>query len=95
MYYCFVAPQLGFFPCSVTHSSGGDHVLLAGSNRQVNLCTRDGTRLQTVCTPKKGWIWAAKAWGRAQVLSGASGGGMCVAVGCDDGSIDMYRLQVC
>lgn len=74
--------KLGFNPCCVSYSAGGEYMMIGGSDCQATLCTREGVKLGSVCQ-KPGWVWAVK--GRP----GFDG----LALGCGDGSIDLYDLK--
>jgi intraflagellar transport protein 122 len=67
----------------VSYTHGGTHILVGGSDHRATLCTREGVKLAAVAT-KSGWVWCCK--GRP--------GHDAVGLGCDDGSIDIYNLQV-
>ena len=52
--------KLGFNPCSISYFGNGEYMLIGGSNKQVLLCTREGTKL-TVVAERSEWIWAIKS----------------------------------
>jgi hypothetical protein len=68
----------------VSYTHGGTHILVGGSDHRATLCTREGVKLAAVATKEGGWVWCCK--GRP--------GHDAVGLGCDDGSIDIYNLQV-
>ncbi|KAJ7417309.1 intraflagellar transport protein 122 isoform X1 [Willisornis vidua] len=73
--------ELGFDPCCVSYFTKGEYLLLAGSDRQVSLFTRDGVRLGTV-GEQSSWVWACRVKPDSSY----------VAVGCQDGTISFYQL---
>lgn len=75
--------RLGFDPCSVRYFSGGQYLVIGGSNRKANLYTRDGVFL-SVLAEQNDWIWAAEA----------KPNGDFVAVGCNDGNVSMHQMHV-
>ncbi|CAM9623274.1 unnamed protein product [Phaeothamnion confervicola] len=74
--------KLDYNPCTLGYCHGGDYIVIGGSDRKTTLLTREGVKIGVVCA-KNGWVWSAK--GRP--------GHDSVAVGCDDGSIELYRLR--
>ncbi|CAM9229049.1 unnamed protein product [Ascophyllum nodosum] len=67
---------------SISYLNGGSYIAIGGSNRKANLCTKEGVLLSTVCEANA-WVWA---------VSGRPGHDE-LAVGCDDGAIQVYKLQ--
>ncbi|XRB06728.1 intraflagellar transport protein 122 [Pycnococcus provasolii] len=68
-------------PCSVAYFTGGEYIVVGGTDKRVSLCTTEGVRLTTVAE-RSSWVWACKP----------RPGMNFVAVGCEDGSIAMYQL---
>ncbi|CAE7942220.1 ift122, partial [Symbiodinium sp. KB8] len=73
--------HLGFDPCSVSHFSNGEYLVVGGSDKKVTLMTKDGIKLNTV-SERSDWVWCAKARPNHNF----------VAVGCNDGSLVMHQL---
>ena len=70
-------------PCSVRPfgGSGGDYLVVAGSDRKATLVTRDGVKLSTVAEGR-GWLW------RAVARPGANA----VAVAGNDGTVALHTV---
>ena len=50
---------LGYDPCCINWFTRGEYVVVAGSDMNCYLHTKDGVKLGTV-GEQKSWIWAAK-----------------------------------
>lgn len=74
------------YPCSISLAtlSGNrtNYMVIAGSNRKVNLYSRDGLRLADLVT-KESWIWAASCHGESDR----------VMIGTGAGGIDMVQIK--
>jgi intraflagellar transport protein 122 len=50
---------LGFDPLCLNFFSDGEVLVISGCNKQLQLFTREGTRLGTLGEPHESWIWTA------------------------------------
>ena len=77
--------SLRFYPCGLSianlQGSKTSYMIIAGSNRKVNLYSRDGMRLAELLE-RPSWIWACAAHGYSDR----------VLVGSDSGAIDMVKM---
>lgn len=73
--------HLGYDPCSVSYFSGGDYLVVGGSDKKVSLWTPEGIRIGVVCE-RDHWVWAAKMKSKQNF----------VAVGCQDGTVSIYQI---
>lgn len=78
--------SLRFYPCglSIANLQGNktNYMVISGSNKKVNLYSRDGMRLAEL-VEKPCWVWACAAHGSSDR----------VIVGSDSGSIDMMQMS--
>lgn len=44
-------------PCSVAYFTGGEYIVVGGTDKRVSLCTTEGVRLTTVAE-RSSWVWA-------------------------------------
>ncbi|MEW5316653.1 MAG: hypothetical protein WDW38_008010 [Sanguina aurantia] len=65
----------------LTYFSNGEYLAVSGTDKTVNLYTREGTFL-TKITERDSWVWSVQPRPKHNF----------VAVGCEDGSIGMYQL---
>jgi len=73
--------RLDFDPCSVDFFSNGDYFVLGGSNKKVQLWSREGVFLGDL-GEREDWIWSAAVRPRQNN----------VVVGCNDGTVMMYQV---
>jgi len=73
--------DLTFDPCSVSYFTGGDYLLVAGSDKKTNLFTKDGTFLLSLAEASD-WVWAVQQRPKQNAI--------CVA--SNDGIIATYQL---
>mmetsp|Transcript_15563 Transcript_15563/g.27636 ORF Transcript_15563/g.27636 Transcript_15563/m.27636 type:complete len:1297 (+) Transcript_15563:197-4087(+) len=73
--------KLDFEPCSIDFFSSGEYFVLAGSNKKVQLWSRDGVMLGDL-GEREDWIWSAAVRPRQNN----------VCIGCNDGSVVMYQV---
>ncbi|XP_064607326.1 intraflagellar transport protein 122 homolog isoform X2 [Liolophura sinensis] len=72
---------LGCDPTCVNWFSKGEYVVVAGSNKQCCLHTKEGVRLGTI-GDQNSWVWCAAVKPDSNY----------VAIGCQDGTIAYYQL---
>jgi intraflagellar transport protein 122 len=72
--------ELKYDPCSLSYFGDGEYLLIGGSDRKVNLMTKEGVFLSTVAE-REDWVWSVKARPKHKFL----------AVGCNDGTIATYQ----
>lgn len=68
-------------PLSLSFFGNGEYMLIGGTDKAVQLYTREGTKLTQVAQ-RDSWVWAVKPRPKHNF----------VAVGCEDGSITVYQL---
>jgi intraflagellar transport protein 122 len=73
--------KLGYDPCSISYFSNGEYIVVGGSNKKANLCTKEGVTLTTI-SERDDWVWNVKARPKQNY----------VAVGCNSGTITVYQL---
>lgn len=61
--------NLPYYPCSITCVNNtfmkSCYLVVTGSNKQVQIMSRDGTKLADVLhKPTESWIWANAAYGK-------------------------------
>jgi intraflagellar transport protein 122 len=64
----------GGLPCSISSFSGGEYIVVAGSDKKATLMTRDGVKLNTVAESKD-WIWNAVTRPRSSSIAVVSNNG--------------------
>ena len=75
--------NLGFDPCSLSYFSNGEFILIAGSNKELTLCSREGIKLSSI-TSEDSWVWSAVGHPELQHA----------AVGTHDGTIAFYAVTI-
>ncbi|KAI6240597.1 hypothetical protein M3Y99_00428900 [Aphelenchoides fujianensis] len=78
--------QLNYDPTLIECLSGGQFLLLGGSNKQLTIHTRDGNELG-VLAQADSWIWAAKS------RPNQAANNVTVAIACVDGTLACYQLM--
>mmetsp|Transcript_18911 Transcript_18911/g.49275 ORF Transcript_18911/g.49275 Transcript_18911/m.49275 type:complete len:1222 (+) Transcript_18911:159-3824(+) len=73
--------NLGFDPLSIAHFSNGEYLAISGTDKSVQLYTRDGTFLTQIAS-RDSWVWCVRPRPRNNF----------VALGCEDGTIACYQL---
>eukprot|EP00051_Salpingoeca_urceolata_P027998 m.484376 g.484376 ORF g.484376 m.484376 type:complete len:1206 (+) comp23337_c0_seq1:143-3760(+) len=73
--------KLDFDPCCVSHFSTGEFMVLAGSNKQASLYTKEGVFLANVAQ-QEGWVWCCAVRPKQNY----------VVIGCHDGTIALHQL---
>lgn len=64
----------GFDPCSIEHFNSGEFILVAGSNKEVQIYSREGVYLNTLVTAAH-WIWTLKQRPKARTIAFGTNGG--------------------
>eukprot|EP01135_Chromosphaera_perkinsii_P010267 Nk52_evm9s2085 gene=Nk52_evmTU9s2085 len=72
---------LGYDPCTCSFFPSGDFIVVAGSNKQVQLYTKEGVKLGTVAKCES-WVWCARV----------KPGQNCVAVASQDGMVSIHQM---
>jgi len=78
---CMREQKLSFDPCTISFFSSGDHFILAGTGKAVQLWTRDGIYLGDIAQ-KEDWVWSVAV--RPKQSN--------VCVGCNSGTVTMYQI---
>ncbi|GFH10763.1 WD_REPEATS_REGION domain-containing protein, partial [Haematococcus lacustris] len=73
--------DLGFDPLSLTYFSNGEYLAISGTDKTVQLYTRDGTFLCQIAT-RDCWVWCVRPRPKHNF----------VALGCEDGTIACYQM---
>jgi len=77
---------LRFYPCALSIANLGgnrtNYMVIGGSNKKVNLYSRDGLRLSELCS-RDSWIWGCASHGDSDK----------VVVGCDSGGISLLQMK--
>lgn len=73
--------DLGFDPLSVTYFSNGEYLAISGTDKAVQLYTRDGVFLTQIAQCDS-WVWCVRPRPKNNF----------VAIGCDDGTLATYQL---
>mmetsp|Transcript_5353 Transcript_5353/g.11710 ORF Transcript_5353/g.11710 Transcript_5353/m.11710 type:complete len:1236 (+) Transcript_5353:188-3895(+) len=73
--------ELGFDPLSLTYFSNGEYLAISGTDKSVQLYTRDGTFLTQIAS-RDSWVWCVRPRPKHNF----------VGLGCEDGSIATYQL---
>jgi len=73
--------RLDFDPCCIDFFSNGDYFVLGGSNKKVQLWSREGVYLGDL-GERDDWIWSASVRPKQNN----------VVVGCNDGTVMMYQV---
>ncbi|WZN66107.1 intraflagellar transport protein 122 [Chloropicon roscoffensis] len=74
--------KLGYDPLSLSYSSDGEFLNVGGTNRKVQLYSKDGTFLGAT-TEMDSWIWCAKPRPKHNYL----------AMGCEDGTVAVHQIS--
>eukprot|EP00798_Chlamydomonas_sp_ICE-L_P028208 gene28208-31309_t len=72
--------DLGFDPLSLSFFSSGEYIAVSGTDKNVQLYTRDGTFLTQIAS-RDSWVWAVRPRPKYNF----------VGLGCENGSIATYQ----
>uniref|UniRef100_H3DKP0 Intraflagellar transport protein 122 homolog n=1 Tax=Tetraodon nigroviridis TaxID=99883 RepID=H3DKP0_TETNG len=72
---------LTFDPCCISYFPKGEYIVLAGSDKQASLYTKDGVRLGTI-GEQNSWVWTCHVKPDSNF----------VVLGCQDGTIACYQI---
>uniref|UniRef100_A0A674NEH9 Intraflagellar transport protein 122 homolog n=1 Tax=Takifugu rubripes TaxID=31033 RepID=A0A674NEH9_TAKRU len=73
---------LTFDPCCISYFPKGEYIVLAGSDKQASLYTKDGVRLGTI-GEQNSWVWTCHVKPDSNFV---------VLIGCSDGTIACYQI---
>lgn len=73
--------DLGFDPLCISYFGSGEYMTVSGTDKSVQLCTREGVFLHDIAQ-KDSWVWVARPHPKQKY----------VAVGTESGTITMYQL---
>lgn len=74
--------KLDFDPCSISHFSNGEYLVIGGSDRGATLWKHTGPKLVKICD-ESNWVWAVAQRPNHNF----------VAVGTEDGRVKVYHLM--
>uniref|UniRef100_A0A674PJN6 Intraflagellar transport protein 122 homolog n=1 Tax=Takifugu rubripes TaxID=31033 RepID=A0A674PJN6_TAKRU len=74
---------LTFDPCCISYFPKGEYIVLAGSDKQASLYTKDGVRLGTI-GEQNSWVWTCHVKPDSNFVV--------VLIGCSDGTIACYQI---
>jgi len=78
---CMKEQKLTFDPCAISFFTSGEHFVLAGSGKKVQLWTREGIFLGNIAE-KDDWVWSLAIKPRLTNI----------CVGCNAGTVTMYQI---
>ena len=73
--------RVHFYPCSLNYFTGGQYMVIGGSDKRASLCTREAVRLKNICELDE-WVWSLAVRPRQPA----------VAVGSYGGAISMWTV---
>ncbi|KAK7247740.1 intraflagellar transport-like protein [Aureococcus anophagefferens] len=74
--------RVHFYPCSLGYFTGGQYMVIGGSDKRASLCTREAVRLKNICELDE-WVWSLAVRPRQPA----------VAVGSYGGAISMWTVE--